>query len=257
AVILNDSLILIPFDSKEEAYYVAGILNSSVSLLTIASYTYELRQETHITQYIRIPKFDKNNDKHVRISDLSEKAHILERQIREGARKDLRESLRQVEEEIDKLVSILYGITDEELSAIKECLEILKEGELEEEIEEETLEPINLEPDVSLDNPVIQENTPSKLVIVVKNPLDEAISNVRLKVQALSEKHEYLFDKIEKQEICELQLAGLKAGKYEFRVSMDYFIRGENKKIEKTLTLFVKSSGEKRAVERGGIDDLF
>ncbi|MEM3591618.1 MAG: class I SAM-dependent DNA methyltransferase [Candidatus Bathyarchaeia archaeon] len=257
AVIPNDSLILIPFNNKEEAYYVAGILNSSVSLLTIASYTYELRQETHITQYIRIPKFDKNNDKHVRISDLSEKAHILERQIREGARKDLRESLRQVEEEIDKLVSILYGITDEELSAIKECLEILKEGELEEEIEEETLEPINLEPDVSLDNPVIQENTPSKLVIVVKNPLDEAISNVRLKVQALSEKHEYLFDKIEKQEICELQLAGLKAGKYEFRVSMDYFIRGENKKIEKTLTLFVKSSGEKRAVERGGIDDLF
>ncbi|MEM2292063.1 MAG: N-6 DNA methylase [Nitrososphaerota archaeon] len=91
AVILNDSLILIPFDSKEEAYYVAGILNSSVSLLTIASYTYELRQETHITQYIRIPKFNKNEEKHIRISTLSEKAHILEKQIHEGAQEDLRE----------------------------------------------------------------------------------------------------------------------------------------------------------------------
>lgn len=256
-VIPNEKLMLIPFSTEDEAHYVSSVLNSSIIQLFVASYVIETAISTHITERIRIPKFDQNNPLHLKLSNLSKKAHTLAKQIYEEERSDLKGSLQQIEEEIDKMVSELYGITNEELSAIKECLKILRGGEIEEEIEEETLEPINLEPDVSLDNPVIQENTLSKLVIMVKNPLDEAISNVRLKVQALGEKHEYLFDKIEKQEICELQLAGLKAGKYEFRVSMDYFIRGENKKIEKTLTLFVKSSGEKRAVERGGIDDLF
>lgn len=59
--ILNDSLILLPLNNPEEAYYVAGVLNSSIVLMLIASYTYELRQETHITQYIKIPKYNSNN----------------------------------------------------------------------------------------------------------------------------------------------------------------------------------------------------
>ncbi|MEM5866583.1 MAG: hypothetical protein QXG39_01540 [Candidatus Aenigmatarchaeota archaeon] len=135
-------------------------------------------------------------------------------------------------------------------------MKILREGEIEKETEEIPEVP-NLEPDVSLENPVIQANAPSKLSIVITNPLSETISNVRLKIQLPDKKHEHIFDKIEKQERSELQLTGLKAGKYELKVSMDYVIGETSKRIEKTLILFVKSSEEKKTVERGKIEELF
>jgi type II restriction/modification system DNA methylase subunit YeeA len=138
-VILNDSLILIPFENGEEAYYVTGVLNSSIALLAIASYTYELRQETHITQYIRIPKFDPKNPLHQKLSQLSRRVHEIAERIYEEDREDLKEDLSKTEEEIDKAVAQLYGITDEELEEIRKCLAILKEGEITEEEGEEEI----------------------------------------------------------------------------------------------------------------------
>ena len=132
-VIVHESLILIPFNEREEAYYVSAILNSSIALLAIASYTYELRQETHITQYIRIPKFDPNDPLHQRLSQLSQKAHEIAKKIYEENKGELKEDLRKVEEEIDGLVAELYGITEEELKEIRKCLAILREGKVVEE----------------------------------------------------------------------------------------------------------------------------
>jgi len=137
SVILNDSLILIPFENKEEAYYVTGILNSSIALLAIASYTYELRQETHITHYIKIPKFVSTNLLHQKLSQLSQKAHKIAKKIYEEKKENLKEDLNKVEGEIDKTVAKLYGITDEELEEIKKCLKILKEGETTDEKNED------------------------------------------------------------------------------------------------------------------------
>jgi len=137
SVILNDSLILIPFENKEEAYYVTGILNSSIALLAIASYTYELRQETHITHYIKIPKFVPMNLLHQKLSQLSQKAHKIAKKIYDENKENLKEDLNNVEEEIDRTVAKLYGITDEELEEIKKCLKILKEGETIEEKNED------------------------------------------------------------------------------------------------------------------------
>lgn len=255
-MIPNEKLMLIPFSTEDEAHYVSSVLNSSIAQLFVASYVIETAISTHITERIRIPKFDQNNSIHLRLSSLSKKAHTLAKQIYEDKQNDLMENLRQIEDEIDKLVSKLYGITNDELSAIKECLKILREGEIGEETEE-TLEVPNLEPDVFLDNPVMQENTPSKLSIIITNPLNETISNVILKVQSPDKKYEYLFDKIEKEKKLELQMAGLKTGKYELKVSMDYIIGEASKRIEKTLTLFVKSSEEMKTVERREIKELF
>ena len=255
-IIPDAGLMLLPLESLPEAYYVSGVLNSSIANLAIASYSYELGGYTHITHYIRIQKFNPTNHLHVKLSELSKRAHEIAKQVYEDMREDLKENLQQIEEEIDKLVSELYGITNEELSAIKECLKILREGEIEKEAEEIPEVP-SLEPDVSLENPVIQANAPSKLSIVITNPLSETISNVRLKIQLPDKKHEHIFDKIEKQERSELQLTGLKAGKYELKVSMDYVIGETSKKVEKTLILFVKSSEEKKTVERGKIEELF
>jgi len=133
-VIPNDSLILIPFNDEREAYYVSGILNSSPVLFTIASYTYELRMETHITQYIKIPKFSSKDNIHIKLSELSKKAHELAKKYYERNDLAAKEDLIKIEEEIDKNVVKLYGITDEELEEIKKTLKILKgEGPEEEE----------------------------------------------------------------------------------------------------------------------------
>jgi len=127
------TLILIPIEEKDEAYFISGILNSTPILFCIASYTYELRMETHILQYIKIVKFNCNDATHQKISELSKKAHKLAKKY--YAENDLaaQEDLRKVEEEIDKTVARLYEITDEELEEIKKTLRILKEGETDEE----------------------------------------------------------------------------------------------------------------------------
>lgn len=255
-MIPNEKLMLIPFSNEDEAHFVSSVLNSSIIKLFVASYVIETSISTHITERLRIPKFIANNSLHLKLSELSKRAHELAKQIYEEKRDELKENLQQIEEEIDKLVSKLYGITDGELDEIRKCLKILREGEVEES-EEEVVEVPSLEPDVYLFNPVVQENTPTKLGIIITTPLNEPIGNVRLKVQLPDKKHEYLFDKIEKQEKQELQLPALKAGKYEIKVTMDYIIGDTNKRIEKTLTLFVKRLEEKKTMVRGDIEELF
>jgi len=246
----DHTVVLIPLKNKQEAYYLSAILNSSI-LELYCSYAV-----VSSTENVNIPKYDPNNILHKKLCEVSYEAHKVAKEIYVEKRDDLKENLQQIEDEIDKLVSKLYGITDEELDEIRKCLKILMEGEVE-EIEEEVVEVPNLAPDVYLFNPVVQENTPTKLDVVITNPLNEPIRNVRLKVQLPDKKYEYLFDKIEKQEKQELQLPELKAGKYEIKVAMDYIIGDINKRIEKTLTLFVKRLEEKKTMIRGGIDELF
>ena len=44
---------------------------------------------------------------------------------------EAREELKEMEEEIDKIVAELYGITDEELEEVKKTLRVLKGEEVE------------------------------------------------------------------------------------------------------------------------------
>jgi len=130
-VIPDDGIILVETKSSDEAYYIAGVLNSTISRSIIASYTYELRQETHIIDIIKIPKFDPNNNLHKKIAKLSKKAHELAKCIYSNNKPDdcktinANEELKKVEEEIDLAVAELYGITKEELEGFKELMNIL------------------------------------------------------------------------------------------------------------------------------------
>ncbi|MEM2742244.1 MAG: N-6 DNA methylase, partial [Nitrososphaeria archaeon] len=183
-VILDDSLIMIPFDMPEEAYYVSGILNSDIILLAIASYTYELRQETHIIQYIRVPKFNRNNLLHQKTSQLSKRAHEIAKQIYEEGKEELKNELKKVEEEIDELVAKIYGITEDELNEIKKCLMILKEGETreEEEIEEEETLPKEGGIKISLEPLLINENQSQEINVKLTNSFYSDIEDLSVKI---------------------------------------------------------------------------
>ena len=213
--ILNDSLILLPLNNPEEAYYVAGVLNSSIVLMLIASYTYELRQETHITQYIKIPKYNLNNQLHRELGELSKKAHGIARGIYEEEREDLRDDLATVEEEIDRKVAELYEITEEEKIEIE-------------------LEPL-----------LIKENESQEMEIKIANHLKTEIQNAVVKVM-LEDKHMF------KGEIAEIGCGEtgaltfnspkLKSGQYPLKVILEH----ENRKEEEIKTLFVRTAKVKK-----------
>jgi hypothetical protein len=246
-VILNDSLILLPLNNPEEAYYVAGVLNSSIVLMLIASYTYELRQETHITQYVKIPKYNPNNPLHQKLSELSKKAHEITREIYEEEREDLKEDLARVEEEIDKKVVELYGITENELKEIRKCLRILKEGEVEEEEgkEEEVVLPKEEKIEIELEPLLIKENESQEMEIKVANHLKTKIQNAVVKIMMednLLFKGEIAEIKSERTEILVFNSPKLRSGQYPLKVILEH----ENEGEEEIKTLFVRGKTEKR-----------
>jgi hypothetical protein len=260
-IILNDSLILIPFENYEEAYYVTGVLNSSIVLLAIASYTYELRQETHITQYIRIPKFDLKNPLHQKLSQLSKKAHEIARRIYEENMEYQREELSRVEDEIDKIVAQLYGITDEELEEIRKCLVILKEGEVfEEEGEGEIILPREEGVKISVEPLLVNENELRELSIKISNNLSGDLEDGRMKITL---KDEVLTDqKVEnvekdKEKTLKFTLPKLKAGQYALEIVFTFKVDKQTKVVKEERMLFVKPASKKTAkVSFEGFDEL-
>jgi hypothetical protein len=249
-ILPENVLAFIPTDNEDEAHYLCAILNSSIAdlvLRSIAGGTKSFGTPKMIEDTLNIPRYNAKNVIHTRLVVLSKKAHQL------ASTNNIQE-LAQIEGEIDKTVAKLYGINDNELTEIKNTLKLL-EGE---EIEEETMEEIpTLEPDITITNPVITENQPAQIEITVTNPSEEPITNVKIKAQLPNKKVEELFQVIEKQEKLEAQLEALPKGEYKIRITMEYNAKDEAQKIEKTLTLFVKSSEERKPIERGEIDELF
>lgn len=65
------------------------------------------------------------------MSELSKKAHALAKRYYELNDLEAQEELKEVEGEIDRAVTGLYGITDEELEEVKKTLGVLKGEDIE------------------------------------------------------------------------------------------------------------------------------
>jgi len=130
-LIPDDGTILIEAGTRDEAYYIAGFLNSLIVRTIIASYTYELRQETHIADIIKIPKFDPNNQLHVNLSNLSQKAHKLTMCIFVNDKPDYclninaEEELNSIENKIDFIVAKLLELSENDLEMFRRMMSIL------------------------------------------------------------------------------------------------------------------------------------
>jgi len=130
-VIPTDTTSLIPFKSEEEAHYVCAILNSSPVRFCVRSYSSAGRGfgSPSIVKHFGIPKYERSNEVHWKLSELSKRAHGLAKRYYEEKDLKAREELKGVEEEIDKTVAGLYGITDEELEEVRKTLGVLKGGD--------------------------------------------------------------------------------------------------------------------------------
>jgi len=124
-VVPDHKLMLVDCQNKQEAFYLAGVLNSAPVTLAVWAYAISIQQTTHITENIQVPTFDLANSVHIRLASLSQRAHELAPGAYNGD-EDAQAELRQVEEDIDRAAAQLWGLSDEELAEIKRSLEELR-----------------------------------------------------------------------------------------------------------------------------------
>jgi type II restriction/modification system DNA methylase subunit YeeA len=176
-VIPDDGTILVEAETPDEAYYIAGVLNSIIARSIIASYTYELRQETHIIDVIKVPRFDPDNKLHRRIAELSKRAHELARCIYASSKPsycagiNAEDELRKVEDEVDKAVAELYGISESELKGFRRLMAILSGKES--PVEDEVKVPEN--PVVNVPGTLLRPGVESYIEVDVTNPSGEEL----------------------------------------------------------------------------------
>jgi type II restriction/modification system DNA methylase subunit YeeA len=236
-VIVDDSTILVNTDDINEAYYLAGILNSLPSRTIIASYSYELRQETHIVDFIKIPKFDSLNKTHIKIAELSKRAHELSnlKHSRSSVteRYNVEKELEKVEREIDLAVAELFGLSEEGLREFEKLMAILSGEEPPEKPEE--VEPAG-EPIITISNTLLQPITPTQIEIDVTNP-----QGTMLEINYEFPWGSGTFKIVEGKHI--IQTPPLKPGKYVGR--LEYALDGVKKSIEVVIEV-QEQTGPKR-----------
>jgi SAM-dependent methyltransferase len=115
-VIVPEHVVMfISTPSEDEAHYLAAVLNSCVVKLVVASYTMERHIGSHLTRYIRIPKFDPSLRAHQELARCSKQAH---------SEPDKRQV---IEKEIDKWIAdrSVFDISEKELEQVRDDLETL------------------------------------------------------------------------------------------------------------------------------------
>lgn len=100
-IVVDSKVLLLATESMDEAYYIAGIINSEIISCIIDAYAIGLNRGTDILENIRISKYDSRNDLHVKISNMSKKIHELALNDKTYGRE---------EELLNKLVARMYSI---------------------------------------------------------------------------------------------------------------------------------------------------
>jgi len=119
-ILPQDTITLVPTDNKDEAYYLAAMINSAPFQFAVNSYSQgKSLGSAHVLDNVNIPKFNSENSLHLKLAELSEKAH-------EAANTDDQKSIKLIEEEIDNLSAQIWELTSEELKEIRSSLEELK-----------------------------------------------------------------------------------------------------------------------------------
>jgi hypothetical protein len=170
-VVPDHTVVLISVGDRDEAYYLAGILNS-----TIITFALQYAVVESISN-LNIPKFNPNNDLHRRIAELSRRAHELARCIYASSKPsycagiNAEGELARVEDELDLAVARLYGISEGELKEFRRLMAILLGEEV--PVEGEVEVPKN--PVVNVLNTLLKPNVESYIEVDVTNPSGEEI----------------------------------------------------------------------------------
>jgi len=120
-IIPQHIVTLVACESLNEVHYICALMNSTLVNFALQAYSMKGGKsfgDPHLLENVRIPKFDPNNKLHLRLSELSQRAHELAKNGEENG-------LKEVEEEIDEVSAEIWGLTEGELKDIKLSLEEL------------------------------------------------------------------------------------------------------------------------------------
>jgi type I restriction-modification system DNA methylase subunit len=173
-VVPDHTVVFIPVGDRDEAYYLAGILNSTIITFALQYAVVESLSD------LNIPKFDPNNDLHRRIAELSKRAHEVAKCIYAENKPDYcnnirnpKKELEEIEEELDKAVAKLYDINEDALNDFKKLFAILSSEEVPDESEEEITPQ---KPSINVLNTTLKPNAKSSIEIDVVNPSGKEIT---------------------------------------------------------------------------------
>ena len=112
-VVPDHKLFIIPCVSADEADFVCGIFNSSISSYLINSYAIATGISTHVLDRLPIPQFDVSDDLHRRISVLAANCRDA---VQSGNQAE------GIEKELNKCVAAALGLSTTEARAIEHAL---------------------------------------------------------------------------------------------------------------------------------------
>jgi hypothetical protein len=127
----DHKLMTVVCDSKEESYYLSGVLGSSPCRMLVSSYTISVSTSTHVLINVAVPKFNKKDKIQVLLAELSQQCHMA------AAKGDMKK-VAALEKKIDKAAAKLWGITDKELKAIQVALREMERPRRKNQAEDDT-----------------------------------------------------------------------------------------------------------------------
>jgi hypothetical protein len=128
-ILPQETLTYVPLVKESEAHYLCALLNTSI--VTVLAKSYSVGKSfgsPHLLQQIAIPNFEPTDPIHVQLAGLSQRAHKLTTKIHRlpvADRESLQRELAQVEDQIDRVAAQLWGLTDEDLTEIRNALKLL------------------------------------------------------------------------------------------------------------------------------------
>jgi hypothetical protein len=116
--VLPDHKLMMVAAGREEAFYLAGMLNSAPARLLVSSYAVDISIGTHVLGNVKVPKFSDKGARHRKMADLSESAHA-------AARREDEKKVEEVENEINVLAASIWGLGRDDSKEIAVSLEEL------------------------------------------------------------------------------------------------------------------------------------
>jgi hypothetical protein len=110
-VIPDHRLMMVPIKEETEAHYLCAVLNSSPARFVSSTYIIGTQISTHILENIKVPMFNRKDESHARLAQLSMACHT-------SAQTDA-EDVAEFESEIDNAVASMWGLSDEEMLGIQ------------------------------------------------------------------------------------------------------------------------------------------
>ena len=117
-ILPQETVTLVATKSKEEAYYFSALVNSAPFQFAAASYSQKGGKSMgsmHVLEYIQVPKYDPEDSAHLKLAQVSKKAH-------EAAAQNDAKRVEKHEQEVDALAAQLWGLTEKELAEIHRSL---------------------------------------------------------------------------------------------------------------------------------------